>query len=111
MSTEDTLLLPMAQQRGWGERSAVGPTTRDGTPPLAYGGGFAAVYRQQQPGAVVPWPDVCALIDMAEEALHAKSLKIEVLEATSTAPPIRCSRPGVNSYDVAFACVAGAGQP
>ena len=79
MSSGTTLLLPMVSQQGWGERSAVDATMREGPPALAYGGGFAAQYQRQQQGAVVPWPDVCALIDMAEEALHAKTLKIEVI--------------------------------
>ena len=79
MRSESTLLQPSLTHMGWGERSAVVPPMGEGPPALAYGGGFAAQYQRQQPDAVVPWPDVCALIDMAEEALHAKTLKIEVI--------------------------------
>jgi len=81
MRSEPTLLQPSLTHMGWGERmaEAVDPAPREGAPALAYGGGFAAQYQRQQLDAVVPWPDVCALIDMAEEALHAKTLKIEVI--------------------------------
>ena len=87
MNTGTTILLPMQCQQGWGERSAVDSATRQDPPALAYGGGFAAQYQRQELGAVVPWPDVCALIDMAEEALHAKTLKIEVINWSYMAPP------------------------
>ena len=77
MNAEENLLLPSEMQEGWG-LLAVDPANQGETSSLSYGSGFAAQYQRQQPGSSVPWPDVCALIDMAEEALAAKSQKIEV---------------------------------
>ena len=94
MVSDKTLLLPSEMQQGWGERSAVDTPTQQRPPALAYGGGFASQYQEQQLGSCVPWPDVCALIDMAEEALHAKSLKIEVSNRRTRPPGTRRNRMG-----------------